>query len=151
MDKELKHYLKDGKFEDVLKKTSNTMSAIRGKNNKTTELRLRMALIKYSISGWKLNNKDLPGKPDFYFSKDKLAVFVDGCFWHGCPYCGHIPKTRSAFWGAKITKNKERDKKVRKKLKGMGIVTIRFWEHGLAGANISKVIKKIRLKLNRPG
>lgn len=74
---------------------------------------------------------DLPGKPDFFFPSEKLAVFVDGCFWHGCPTCGHVPKSNSAFWRAKIQRNRERDESATEKLEAIGIKVIRFWEHEL--------------------
>ena len=108
------------------------MSSIKGQNNKSTELKVRMALIRTKVKGWQLNKKDLPGKPDVYFENEKIAIFIDGCFWHGCPKCGHVPKTRSEFWEAKINRNKERDKEKNKELKKIGIKIIRFWEHQLS-------------------
>lgn len=147
MEKRLKRYLKNGKFEGVSTVTSKTMAAIKGKNNRTTELKLRMALIRRKINGFRLHAKDLPGNPDFVFRKEKIAIFVDGCYWHGCPKCGHIPKTRSAFWSAKIKRNKERDKQKNKELKGIGVRPLRFWEHELKGSNISKTISKIEKEL----
>lgn len=131
MERQLKKYLDRGRFENVPIERSRTMSAIRGKNNRTTELRLRMALIRKEIRGWQLHANDLPGSPDFYFQKEKLAVFVDGCYWHGCPKCGHIPKTRSKFWTAKIKRTQQRDLKKRLELRKMGIATMRIWEHEL--------------------
>jgi DNA mismatch endonuclease (patch repair protein) len=144
MEKRLKKYLKKGTFENVSNVRSRTMSAIRGKNNLTTEVRLRMAFIRNGISGWKLHAKELPGKPDFYFKKDKIAVFVDGCYWHGCPMCGHIPKTRSRFWAAKIKRNKQRDVNQKIELRKMGISSLRVWEHELKKtADIDSVVEKI--------
>lgn len=143
MEKRLKKYLKKGAFENVPNVRSRTMSAIRGKYNATTELRLRMALIRNGIKGWTLHAKELPGNPDFYFAKEKVAVFVDGCYWHGCPKCGHIPKTRTQFWEAKIKRNQERDKKKRAELRKGGILTIRIWEHELRKTSaLNKVISK---------
>ncbi|MCP4264811.1 MAG: very short patch repair endonuclease [Candidatus Brocadiaceae bacterium] len=147
MEKRLKKYLKNGKFEDVSKVTSKTMAAIKSKSNRSTELILRMALIRRRISGFRLQAKDLPGNPDFVFIKEKIAIFVDGCYWHGCSKCGHIPKTRSAFWNAKIKRNKVRDKQKNRELKGIGIRPLRIWEHDLKGSNISKTISKIEEKL----
>ena len=80
MERRLKKYLEDGKFKDVSKKRSLTMAAIRGKHNKSTELRLRMSLVTAGMRGWRLHPKELPGKPDFYFEETKLAIFVDGCY-----------------------------------------------------------------------
>ncbi len=148
MEKDLKKYLKNGKFDNVLEKHSKTMSKIRGKNNKSTEIKLKMLLVRNSIKGWKLNYKNLQGKPDFYFPKHKVAIFVDGCYWHGCPKCGHIPKTRSEFWEAKLNKNRARDKRVTRILKEQGITVVRFWEHDLKKKELySGVIKKINFIL----
>jgi DNA mismatch endonuclease (patch repair protein) len=60
-----------------------------------------------------------------------LAVFVDGCFWHGCPQCGHVPKTRSPFWEAKFQRNRMRDARNARKLRQLGVCVIRVWEHSL--------------------
>jgi DNA mismatch endonuclease (patch repair protein) len=119
------------------------MSAIRGKNNRTTELILRMALVRAGIRGWKTNVEELPGKPDFFFHKKNIAVFVDGCFWHGCPKCGHYPKTRGSFWKMKILRNKERDKKNRLKLRKEGIKVINIWEHSL------KTIERLTIEIKK--
>jgi DNA mismatch endonuclease (patch repair protein) len=106
------------------------MSAVRGKRNKTTELALRMALVRSGIGGWVLHQKML-GCPDFYFPKARLAVFVDGCFWHGCHKCGHVPATNNSYWAAKLRRNRERDVATNEKLRAAGVAVIRFWEHEL--------------------
>jgi len=59
------------------------------------------------------------------------VVFVDGCFWHGCRKCGHIPRTNSRFWGAKITGNRARDRRMDRRLRRLGLRVVRFWEHDL--------------------
>ena len=147
MGKKLRNKLKNGKFSSVSPKTSKTMSKIKGKNNKSTEMILKMYFVRNKIAGWKTNYKFIPGKPDFYFKKRKLAVFVDGCFWHGCPKCGHIPKTNSMFWKTKILLNKKRDINNNKILKKEGIKYLRVWEHQLNNKNIYKVIDLLKLKL----
>ncbi|MHC4104607.1 MAG: very short patch repair endonuclease [Planctomycetota bacterium] len=131
MERKLRKTLKGGKFKDVPAVRSRTMAAIRGKNNRTTELCLRMALVRAGIKGWETNFEDLAGKPDFFFEEKQIAVFVDGCFWHGCPKCGHYPKTRRSFWKTKILRNRERDKKNRQKLRRNGIKVVSIWEHSL--------------------
>lgn len=126
------------------------MSAIRGKRNRSTELRLRMALVHAGIKGWQLHARELPGNPDFFFTKKKVAVFVDGCYWHGCPQCGHIPKTRSFFWEAKIKSNQQRDKRVSMELKKMDILPMRIWEHELKRSDLlQKTLTKILMHLKR--
>jgi len=131
MERYLHDVLGSTKFADVDVVRSKTMSAIRGKGNKTTELTLRMALIRAGVSGWRLHAADVLGRPDFFFPREAVAVFVDGCFWHGCSRCGHTPKTRSAFWAAKFARNKARDRRTTRKLRTGGIHVIRLWEHQL--------------------
>lgn len=107
------------------------MAAIRPRGNRTTEVRLRAMLVRAGLRGWTMHPPELPGKPDFYFASDGLAIFVDGCFWHGCSRCGHVPRTNSGFWQAKIERNRWRDRNTRRRLRQLGIATVRFWEHEL--------------------
>jgi len=129
MERMLKQLLPSG-FKNVSAVRSAAMGKIKSRNNRTKELRLRMALIREGYSGWVLH-PDLPGRPDFFFRREKLAVFVDGCFWHVCKMCGHVPKTRSRFWSAKIDRNRKRDKHTTQTLKSTGIKVLRIWEHSL--------------------
>lgn len=130
MHKFLKEKLKDGCFKQVPLAHSKMMSAVKGKSNKSTELKFCSALQRSVIHGWRLHEK-LIGNPDIYFPDYEIAVFLDGCFWHGCPKCGHIPKTNFSYWEAKILKNKERDNEKTFLLKKEGYQVIRFWEHEL--------------------
>jgi DNA mismatch endonuclease (patch repair protein) len=111
-------------------KRSEVMARIRGSGNRDTELRLIGLFRKYRISGWR-RHWPLFGHPDFVFPKLRLVVFVDGCFWHGCPRHFAPPKTRQAFWHAKITGNKTRDRKVSRFLRSDGWQVLRLWEHDL--------------------
>ena len=131
MEKLLRQSLIDGRFEYLTPKRSRIMSSIRGKNNKTTERRLQMALVRKSIAGFTLQARYVVGKPDIYFEKERLAIFVDGCFWHGCKRCGHVPKSNTKFWALKIHRNKERDRLASKTLASSGTRVLRFWEHQL--------------------
>ena len=131
MEKDLRKKLKNGRFENVPPKRSKTMSSIRGKGNKTTEVKFRLMLVRAGMRGWKLHPRGITGNPDFFFPQSQVAVFLDGCFWHGCPKCGHVPKTNSGFWKAKIQKNRARDRKNRAKLTKEGVRVVRFWEHEL--------------------
>ena len=106
-----------------------------------------MALVREGIRGWTLHRKDIAGCPDFYFARKKVAVFIDGCFWHGCPKCGHIPKTRSKFWRTKIERNKGRDKRTNQELRRNGVKVIRMWEHEVQ-ANMAKSIQKLQACLH---
>jgi DNA mismatch endonuclease (patch repair protein) len=107
---------------------SQTMRAIRSTSNKSTERRLASLLAKNGLRGWRLRTKELPGTPDFVFAREGVAVFSDGCFFHGCPYCGHIPKTNTAYWRAKIARNRRRDAKVDRELRTLGYSIVRVWE-----------------------
>jgi len=68
-------------------------------------------------------------KADIVFTRARLAVFVDGCFWHGCPDHGHTPQANTAYWGSKLSRNKERDRRVTSELKADGWSVVRIWEH----------------------
>lgn len=85
---------------DVLsrKQRSQVMAAVRSKGNRATELKLISIFRMNRIAGWR-RNQHLPGKPDFVFHKERLAVFVDGCFWHDCPKHGELPVTNEANIG----------------------------------------------------
>lgn len=121
-------------------KRSEVMSRIKGKGNKDTELAMIQILRNNHISGWRRNQAVL-GKPDFIFPKNKVALFVDGCFWHSCPKHSNMPKNNQEFWREKLQKNKERDKFVTRELKKSGWKVIRVWEHELAKPeNVAKRI-----------
>ena len=107
---------------------SRIMRANKPTGCRSTELRLRMALIRARISGWRMNYAYLPGRPEFWFASERRAVFVDGDFWHGNPVGFRKPKTRRAFWCRKIEENRERDRRVGRCLRRMGIRVVRIWE-----------------------
>ncbi|MCI0406183.1 MAG: very short patch repair endonuclease [candidate division Zixibacteria bacterium] len=113
------------------KKRSAIMSSIHGKGNRTTEWGLRARLMSAGISGWRVNATDVTGKPDFVFDESKVAVFIDGCFWHGCKKCRNIPASNRNFWLKKINRNRHRDKQVTRLLRKSGWKTVRFFEHSL--------------------
>jgi DNA mismatch endonuclease (patch repair protein) len=109
-------------------KRSHVMAAIRSSRNQTTELALASALRRLGVTGW-CRHANLPGKPDFVFRDARLAVFVDGCFWHSCPKHGHQPLSNRGYWLKKLTKNKERDESTNRVLRRMGWRVLRIWEH----------------------
>lgn len=123
---------------------SQIMASVKGKGNKSTELALVALLKADSITGWR-RHLPLPGKPDFCFPKQKVAVFVDGCFWHGCPRCYRRPKSNLDFWDRKVTANRARDRRVNQELKCKGFVVLRIFEHQLKSP--TKVIARIRKAL----
>ena len=106
----------------------DNMRAIRSRGNRSTETRLRGAMVRAGIRGWTLHPKEVFGVPDFFFKDRRVTVFVDGCFWHGCPRCGHVPKTNAPYWKTKIKRNKARDKAVNETLAGSDFSVVRFWE-----------------------
>lgn len=124
------------------------MAAVRGRNNRTTERRLRYALVRAGVSGWKLHPPDLQGRPDFYFPENSVAVFVDGCFWHGCPRCGHYPKHNQEFWRTKIARNKTRDRETTARLRELGVAVLRFWEHELCD-DLPRCVHSVQNALHR--
>lgn len=128
-------------------KRSEIMAANRGRGNLSTEQRLCEVLTEAGILGWRTNAKEMVGKPDLVFDDEKLAVFADGCFWHGCNKCRSIPKTNSEYWGAKIAANVARDKRVSRYLRRCGWHIIRVWEHDLK-RRPEVVIRRIMRKLN---
>lgn len=121
---------------------SKIMSRIRPRNTKP-EMLLRRALwasgLRYRVKGY----SSLPGKPDIIFPKQKIAIFVDGCFWHGCPIHGHIPKSREEYWSHKIERNKNRDIEADTRLSEMGWHVMRLWEHCLR-KDFSQCVNEIK-------
>jgi DNA mismatch endonuclease (patch repair protein) len=115
---------------------SRNMAAVRNKNT-APEMRLRRAawragLRYFTSAGWyRLTGHRLPGTPDLVFPAARVAVFVDGCFWHGCPQHYEAPETRQEFWSAKVRRNMERDHVANELLRAEGWKVIRFWEHDL--------------------
>lgn len=119
---------------------SRCMSRIKGKDTKP-ELRLRKALWAKGLR-YRLSYK-LPGKPDIVFVGPRVAVFVDGCFWHGCPEHATKPKERADFWEAKLKRNIERDAEVNAELKDRGWTVLRFWEHEI-DQSLERVVERVR-------
>jgi DNA mismatch endonuclease (patch repair protein) len=154
------------------KKRSEVMSRIRSRGNKATELALAGLLRKNKISGWRRhvqvrsaefrvrNNSKNPAamlqlriphselrtfavRPDFVFLKSRTAIFVDGCFWHGCPKHGTQPKGNRVFWKNKFARNKARDVLVTRTLRRADWRVLRIWEHELAKKNETRLIRRI--------
>jgi len=118
------------------------MSMIRCANTKP-EIALRKLLFANGLRGYRLHYR-LTGRPDIVFPKKKIAVFIDGCFWHKCPKCFQKPVTNRAFWRKKIDCNVKRDKVVGVELKRKGWRVLRIWEH-----EIRKDLNKSYLRIHR--
>lgn len=128
------------------KQRSFNMSRIKGKNTKT-ELLLRKRLSSSGIRGYRIHSK-LLGKPDIVFTKYKLVIFIDGCFWHKCPKCFIKPEKNKRFWMQKINGNVKRDKEVNKLLRKEGWTVIRIWEH-LLRKNPDNCYKRVFKELKK--
>jgi len=123
---------------------SQVMAAIRSTGNRATELRLAAILRAHGITGWR-RRQTLPGKPDFVFRRQRLAVFVDGCFWHGCPRHLRMPRSNHPYWKRKIARNIRRDRAINHLLKKGGWQVLRVWEHALRSPEL--VARRIASKL----
>ncbi len=111
-------------------KRSDVMSKIRGRGNRDTELAVLRLLRERRITGWR-RHLPLPGRPDFAFRGVRLALFVDGCFWHQCPRCSNVPENNREFWQLKLARNVARDRAVTRTLRSAGWRVLRLWEHEL--------------------
>lgn len=127
---------------DVLtpQQRSRCMSNVKSTRTKP-EIALRKALWSTGLR-YRVSNK-LPGKPDLVFSRAKLAIFVDGCFWHQCPIHRTTPKTNASFWNKKLTDNVERDARVTLALQKEGWTVLRFWEHEVR-KDLSECVHRIQ-------
>ena len=123
-------------------KRSEVMSLIRGRGNKATEMALAKFFRRNQITGWRRNQK-IFGKPDFVFRQMRLALFVDGCFWHGCPKHGTQPAGNRSFWKKKFVRNQARDRLVNKTLRRAKWRVLRIWEHELAKKNEARLLRRI--------
>jgi DNA mismatch endonuclease (patch repair protein) len=119
---------------------SALMAKVRGRGNLTTEEALAKVFRAEGWSGWRrqrpivgrgADGKRFRVRPDFIFASRRLAVFVDGCFWHGCPRHGTRPRGNAAFWRAKFRRNRERDRRDTRRLRRAGWQVLRLWEHAL--------------------
>jgi DNA mismatch endonuclease (patch repair protein) len=124
------------------KKRSEIMSKVKGRGNAATELRLAGIFREFEISGWR-RRAVVFGNPDFVFPKARLAVFVDGCFWHGCPDHASWPSSNRTFWRNKFERNKGRDRIVNRTLRAKGWQVLRIWQHELRRpANVARRLAK---------
>lgn len=126
------------------------MSRVRSAGNQTTEERLAFLLRQAGLKGWRRHGP-LPGKPDFAWRELKVAVFVDGCFWHG-HNCGRnlTPRTNAEAWREKIERNKARDRHATHVLRQKGWAVTRLWECQLA-KNAGRCVARILRALDARG
>lgn len=149
-------------------KRSEVMSRVRSTGNQDTEVKLARLMREHRITGWRRqvpltikpasSAKDRPvppkrsrqARPDFIFRAERVAVFVDGCFWHGCPRHGRMPQDNRPFWQAKISRNQERDKHVSRALRAAGWHVLRIWECALARKHQRRTLNRLLKALQRP-
>ncbi len=126
------------------KKRSDIMSKVRSNNNKSTELALIKFFKENHITGWK-RNYPVKGHPDFVFLDKKIAVFVDGCFWHGHDCRNTRPSDNAEYWQKKRERNIKHDKEVTAMFENRGWTVIRIWECELKNKNRSALINKLSI------
>lgn len=122
-------------------KRSNIMRAVRSKGNKSTELKLIGLFRENGITGWR-RGYPVKGHPDFVFLKQKVAVFVDGCLWHGHT-CRHWPKSNEEFWRKKLEGNMRHDAEVNALFEDRGWTVLRIWECELQKKKQNQTLEKI--------
>lgn len=122
-----------------------TMQAVKGKGTRL-EKRLWAMLAGMRLNGWEKNPETITGKPDVVFPSQQIAVFIDGCFWHGCPHCQRkLPVTNHEYWEKKIKRNIALAQIHNEQLEQEGWTVIRIWEHEMA--DTAKIRKRIRKAL----
>lgn len=143
-----KNYLRDGRAPIPDKEaTSRVMSANKAKDTEP-ELKLRKALYHNGYSGYRLHWKKAPGRPDICYPGRKIAIFVNGCYWHRCPKCNPpTPKSNMEFWNNKFQRNKERDIRKVLELENQGWKVITFWECEI-NDNIASCIQALALSFH---
>lgn len=122
------------------------MSTVRSKNTRLEEKMIAI-LEEAGLSGFTRYASGLPGTPDVAFNEQRVAVFLDSCFWHGCPKHLRRPSSNTEYWQSKIDRNIKRDRRQRAALRRLGWSAIRVWEHDLPDP--SKVVRKVRRALEQ--
>jgi DNA mismatch endonuclease, patch repair protein len=138
-------YIRDGRAPLPLREsTSRVMRANKSKNTKP-EIRFRKLLYTMGGRGYRIHKKGILGKPDIVFTKKRIAIFINGCFWHRCPYCNpSIPKSHFDFWQEKFTKNVNRDKIIEEELIAQGWKVYIIWECQINNESfLTKIISEI--------
>ena len=142
-------------YADVFskEKRSEVMSRVKGRGNRSTEMRMARLFRQHGIKGWR-RHLDLPGSPDFAFRDLRIVVFVDGCFWHGCPRCYREPKNNARFWRQKIHDNMKRDRRADRALRRRGWSVIHVWECALRKrpeAVMSRIVRHLNSRCGKNG
>ena len=120
---------------------SRIMASVRSRGNATTELAFGRLLWNAGLRGYR-KHWPVSGKPDFAWPTRKIAIFIDGCFWHGCQKCKHLPRTNTEFWKNKIELNRKRDHRIAAKLRRQGWIVIRIRECDVRAARSLNRVRK---------
>lgn len=128
-------------------KRSDIMRQVKSRKNKSTELRLIEIFKEQHITGWR-RNYNVKGHPDFVFPKLRVAVFVDGCFWHGHDCRNTSPSDNQEYWQKKRARNIERDKAITALFEARGWKVLRIWECELKKKNRQQLLWKIKVMLD---
>lgn len=134
------------------RRRSKIMAAVKSRGNVSTEGAVRHIFLSTGITGWRRHLGSIPGKPDFAFRSARVAVFVDGCFWHGCSSCQRnmAPSTNKIYWRGKIERNQARDRRIGAELRKLHWRVVRIWEHDVAKAP-TRVARRVQnLLAGRP-
>ncbi len=128
-------------------KRSEIMKRVKPAGNKTTEMQMIKAFEEFKISGWR-RHYDVKGHPDFVFPKKRIAVFVDGCFWHGHDCRNTRPEHNKEFWEKKRNRNIQHDREVRLRFESRGWTVIRIWECELKKKNREQLERKLDILID---
>lgn len=121
------------------------MDAVLSRGNRETKQKLAKMLRLAGITGWR-RHRPLLGHPDFAFRKQRLAIFVDGCFWHGCRWHCRMPQSNSEYWQRKLSRNAARDRSTTRLLRRSGWRVLRIWAHSLRSPEI--ILRRITSELS---
>lgn len=131
------------------------MSRVRSRGNKSTEIAFEKIIRSHGIWGWRkhfrisIRSAGFKVRPDFVFCAARVAVFLDGCFWHGCPLHSQPPASNVDYWPAKLARNMGRDRLTTRLLRQNGWRVLRIWEHDLAQAKRAHVATRVRNAIAR--
>ena len=128
-------------------KRSDIMRAVKGKNTKSTELTMIALFKEYHITGWR-HSYEVKGHPDFVFLDKRIAIFVDGCFWHGHDCRNTRPSDNAEYWAKKRERNIRHDREITDRFEKRGWMVIRIWECELKKKNLHQTIEKLLNILN---
>ncbi|MDY4041376.1 MAG: DNA mismatch endonuclease Vsr [Collinsella sp.] len=151
-DVEFVRHLAEG--DDLVRRRAAIRHSMKGntRSNTKPELLVRQRLRAAGLTGYRLQWKKAPGRPDIAFPGRRVAIFVNGCFWHRCPHCQpRVPKRNTAFWEAKFARNRERDARALAELEDLGWDAIVIWECELKRDRIDETMERVIARVRAAG